>query len=165
MFHFKKLFYKKGVSLIEVLVATSIMLVFFIALVGVYNSYLRSARTNINTVKAVYLADEGIEAVKFLRDSSWSTNISPLSAATNYYFAISTTTITTTTTNTFVDNIFERKLNIATVNRDPSSGDIVTSGGTLDSDTRLVTVTVSWLSNGATSTKSVSTYITNLFAN
>jgi prepilin-type N-terminal cleavage/methylation domain-containing protein len=156
---------KKGLSLIEVLVATSIILIFFTALVSVYNSYLRSARTNINTIKAVYLADEGIEAVKFLRDSSWSTNIAPLTSGGTYYLTFATTTWNVSNSNLFIDGVFERKFSVTNVNRDPVTFDIVSSGGAIDYDTKLVNVSVSWAVNGATTTKTVSTYITNLFAN
>jgi len=163
MFSLKKISKRKGLSLVEVLVASSIMIIFFMALVGIYNTYLKISRTNIYSIKGGYLAEEGIEAVKSLRDLSWNNNIASLSVNSDLYLAFSGGRWVATTTNIYIDGMFERKINIYEVNRDPSSGDIVTSGGALDSGTRLITVTVSWPYKNSTSTRSISTYITNLY--
>jgi hypothetical protein len=163
MFSLKNFSNKKGLSLVEVLVASSIIIIFFIALVGIYNTYLKISRTNIYSIKAGYLAEEGIEAIKSLRDISWNNNIAPLSTNSDLYLTFSGGRWVSTTTNTYIDGGFERKINISEVNRDPSNGDIVSSGGTLDSGTRLVTVTVSWLYKNSTSTRVMATYITNLY--
>ncbi len=153
----------RGLTLVEVLVSTSIILVFFLALVTVYNTYLKLARANIDTVKAVFLAEEGIEVMKILRDSSWANKITPLVTGTNYYLVFNSGTWTTNTTNIFIDGTFERKINMHPVNRNTSTDEIVTSGGVDDPNTKLVTVTVSWSNRGATTSKAISTYITNLF--
>jgi hypothetical protein len=163
MVSLKKFFLKKGLSLVEVLVASSIIIVFFMALVGIYNIYLKISKTNIYSIKAGYLAEEGIEAIKSLRDISWNNNIAPLSVNTDLFLDFSGGRWVSTSTNTYIDGMFERKINISTVNRDPSTGDILTSGGSLDAGTRLVTVTVSWPYKNATSTRVVATYITNIF--
>jgi len=165
MFSRKNIFLSKGLSLVEVVIATSIILVFFMALVGVYNTYIQRVRANIDTVKAIYLTEEGIEAVKFLRDSGWTANITPLTIGSNYYLNFSGGMWKTTTSNIYTDGVFERKLVFQNASRDPVTSDIVTSGGTVDNNLRLVTVSVSWLNHGATTTKSISTYITNLFTN
>ncbi len=164
-----KIFNKKknrqqGLSLIEVVIATSIIVAAFLSLVSIYNTYLSRTKTNIQNLKAVYLAEEGVEAVKFLRDQSWTTNIVPLSTNTNYYFDFSGGDFKSTTTNQFIDGLYERKFVLQNVNRDIND-DIVTSGGTTDSGTRLLTVSISWAYKGATTTKSISTYITNIFGN
>ena len=163
MFSLKKNLLKKGLSLVEVLVASTLIIVFFMALVGIYNTYLKISKTNIYSIKAGYLAEEGIESIKSLRDISWNNNIAPLSTNSNLYLTFSGGRWVSTSTNTFIDGMFERKINITEVNRDPSNGDIVTSGGSLDSGTRLVTVTVSWPYKNATSTRVMATYITNLY--
>ncbi len=153
----------RGLTLVEVLVSTSIILVFFLALVTVYNTYLKLARANIDSVKAVFLAEEGIEAMKILRDSSWTNKIIPLVTGTNYYLVFNNGMWTTNTTNTYIDSTFERKINIHPVSRNSSTDEIVTSGGVNDPNTKLLTVTVSWNNRGATTSKAISTYITNLF--
>jgi hypothetical protein len=163
MFPLKKKLTNKGLSLIEVLVGSSIIIIFFMALVGIYNTYLKISRTNIYSIKAGYLAEEGIEAIKSLRDVSWNSNIAPLPTNTNIYLTFNSGRWATTTTNVYVDQIFERKIVINSVNRDLSTGDIVMSGGALDTGTKLITVTVAWPYKNSTSTRVMSTYVTNLY--
>ena len=60
------------------------------------------------------------------------------------------------------DGIFTRIVTFAAVSR--SGGAIVTNGtGSVDSGTRLVTVTVSWQEGGVTVTKTVSAYISDIY--
>ena len=136
----------KGLSLVEVVIASAIILAAVLVLLGVHSLYLKVALSNSNTVKAAYLAEEGIENVRFLRDSGWTTNISNL-----------------TSTTTLIDN-FYRTVTLSAVSRD-ASGDIVTSGGSIDANTKLVTSSVSWWAATATTTKSISTYLTDIYDN
>ncbi len=160
----KHLCLQKGITLVEVLVATAIILSFLIALISVHNTYLRSSFSNLDQIKATYLAEEGIEAIKGLRDTSWTTNIAPLVNDTSYYLVFAGSQWATSTVPTLIDSKYTRKVVLSAVNRDTSS-DITTSGGSLDSNTRKVNVTVSWSTGSATSTRSIDTYITNLFSN
>lgn len=155
---------KNGFTLVEVIVATSIILVFLSAMLGAYNLYLQMALTNTEKVKATFLLEEGIEAMKLIRDTSWTSGIANLGNNTPYSLAFSGTAWSATTTHSYVDGVFERYVTLAAVERNASS-EIVSSGGTVDADTRLITVTVSWNDRGATSTRSLSTYLTNIFNN
>ena len=150
-----------GLTLVEVLIATSIILVFLLALFGAHNLYLKAAFSNGEVIKAVVLAEESLEVIRFLRNSSWDANIAPLSLDTDYGLILNAGAWQVTTANILIDNIFEREVRLSAVYRD-ASGDIVSSGGTLDPDTLLVVSTVSWPSGAATTTKSISTYLTNL---
>ena len=132
--------------MVEGVIAAAIILGAVLALLGVHNLYLKTALSNGEALKAVYLAEEGIENIRFLRDVSWSTNISGL-----------------TSLSTTIDN-FYRTVTLSEVNRDANS-DIVSSGGTVDINTKLVVSSVSWWNGVSTTTKSISTYITNLYAN
>ncbi|MEX2013414.1 MAG: prepilin-type N-terminal cleavage/methylation domain-containing protein [Parcubacteria group bacterium] len=151
-----------GLTLVEVMIATSIILVFLLALFGIHNMYLKTAFSGAKAVKAAYLAEESLEVMRFMRDSSWDENILPLALETNYGLVFNAGVWQTTTTDIWMDNLFERTVLLSAVYRD-ISGDVVSSGGTLDPDTRMVTVTVSWENGTGTTTKSISTYITNLF--
>ena len=154
----------RGLTLVEVLIATSIILVFMVALFGVHNLYLKTAFSNRSIVKAAQLAEEGLEAVRFLRDSSWDTNIASLSLDTDYYPAFTGGGWQITSAKTLLDGVYERKVRFSAVYRD-ASADIVVSGGTLDPNTLAVVSAVSWLNGAATTTKSISTYITDIFDN
>ena len=156
--------FSTGLTLVEVLVATSIVLIFIVVLFGVYNTYLRIVSSNTQSVKATYLAEEGLEVIRFLRDSSWDDNILPLSSETDYKLIFESGTWQFSATSIYIDAIFDRSVIFHDVYRD-TNGDIVSSGGNLDENTKLVTINVSWWRNAATSTKSLSTYIMNLFDN
>jgi len=113
-------------------------------------------------VQASLLLEEGLETARFLRDASWA-NVSVPATGTTYYLTWSGTNwATSTTANVYVDGRFERTLRLDDVYRD-GSDDIVPSGGTLDVGTRKATVTVSWWDRTATSTRTISTYLTNIF--
>ena len=153
-----------GLTLVEVLIATSIILVFLLAFSSVHNLYLKTAFSNGEIIKATELAEESLEVVRFLRDSSSNTNIAPLSLGTGYYLVFEGGEWQVTTTEALVDSLFERVVTLSAVYRD-ASADIVSGGGTLDPGTLMVVSSVSWSRGGATTTKSISTYITNIFAN
>ncbi len=156
-------YFKKGLSLVEIVVASAIILVAVVALLNVHNLYLKIAFSNANAVKAAYLAEEGVEAVRWLREVSWADNIATLSVGTNYGLARVNGNWQVSVSNKYVEN-FERTISLSVAYRD-ANGDIVTSGGTLDPKTMLVVSSVSWPNGGATTTKSVSTYLTDLYEN
>jgi len=153
-----------GLTLVEVLIATSIILVFLLAFLGVYNLYLKTAFSNGEVIKAAALAEESLEIIRFLRDSSWNTNIVPLSLDTDYYLVFEGGEWQVIATNIWVDDAFERNVRLSAVYRD-ASGDIVSSGGVLDPGTLLVVSSVSWPSSAGTTTKSISTYLADIFDN
>ncbi len=64
--------------------------------------------------------------------------------------------------NIFIDGIFERKFVLEDVNRD-SDGRIVESpSGTLDAGTKKLTAYVSWQKSSATTTRSITTYLSDI---
>ncbi len=150
--------------MVEVVIASAIILVAVVALLGVHSLYLKSALSNSNTVKGAYLAEEGIEAVRYLRDDSWSAKIATLTNGTAYGLALTGSGWVASTTATQIGEI-ARTFTLSSVSRDATSRDIVSSGGVVDPNTRLLTVRVSWESNGTTTTKSLSTYLTNIWQN
>lgn len=151
----------KGFGLIEIIIGSAILTVSLVATSTYFQKTLQLNQDSGKTVQASFLLEEGIEAVKFFRDSSW-TNISGLTAGTYYFLQFDGTKWATTSSNIFVDNAFERKFVLNNVSRD-ANDDIVASGGTNDPETKKVTVSVSWLGRNGTTTKTISTYITNIF--
>jgi len=78
------------------------------------------------------------------------------------YFNTASSTWKSTDTATST-GIFIRKYCLSDVKRLSSTGDISTStSAVLDSSTKKVTVSVSWKGKNGTTTKSLSTYITNV---
>jgi len=161
----KKINYKKGSGLAEILVAVFIFSIILGSLITASNKYLSGAGENLRSTQGVYIAQEGIEAVKIIRDTNWDI-IDTLSDDMDYYlyFDISSSTNNTweaTSTFSSIDSIFTRTFKLNSVYRD-SDGRIVSSGGTQDLNTKKVTVSVSWKLKTSTTTKSLSTYITNI---
>ena len=159
----KQKYQKNGFALVEALVSAGILSTVLAGAIGALLISTQSATTNGARVEAAYLADEGIEAVRILRDNGWGANIDGHAPSEEFYLEWDGTTWVATTTNSLIDNIFERSIEFADVYRDGSEQ--IAESGSLDSDTKLITVSVSWLSGDATSSRTLSAYITNLFDN
>ncbi|TSC60881.1 MAG: Uncharacterized protein G01um1014107_214 [Parcubacteria group bacterium Gr01-1014_107] len=150
----------RGLSMVELVVASAILSLFLVALSLSYVAFLRLASVNLNSVKATFLAEEGIEAVRFLKDADWQ-NIASLNTGLNYHLNFTGLSWQIVSNETLIDG-FSRSLIFENVFRD-SNGKIVESGGTLDQGSRKLSVSVSWLSGGATTTtRSISTYIADI---
>ncbi len=158
---------KKGMGLVEVLVGVFVFSVILGALIYASNLYLSGAGDSLQSAQAAYFGEEGVEAMRTIRDAAW-TNVTALSTSTTYYLVFDYSSSTNyawkaTTTATTTDSM-TRKINLATVMRD-SNGRIVSSGGTVDANTRKVTVSVSWPYKATTTVKTIATYLTNIIGN
>lgn len=152
-----------GMSLVEVVVGVSIItLVLALSIAGTSHFFSVGKKT-VDRVAATYLAQEGVEAVRFMRDANWA-QITALPVNTPQYIAVGTSTITSTTTPEII-NGFARTLFIRDVYRATSGDDIVAStsavGKALDPGTKLVEVTVS-ATNGSGVSVMLGAYLTNL---
>lgn len=156
--------YNRGMSLVEIVVAATIITTFLGALVGVYTLHMKAIFGSAKQVKAVFLAEETMEALKYLRNVSWSQNIYNLSTNTDYFLVWQNNRWEITTTNTFIDSLFERKFVLEDGRRD-AQNNIIESGGTADINIKKITVSVSWLEGQATTTKVLKTYMANIFDN
>lgn len=160
--------YTRGFSLAEAMVAIAVITSVFLALIIAYNKFVTAAIDTQPVVKVSYLLEEGVEAVKSLRDISWNTKIAALSTTTTYYLTFSTSTAvwsaTTSLVSGYVDATYLRSFTLTDVNRDATTKDI-SAVGVYDPGTKKLTVNVSWWSHAATTTRTLTTYITNLFSN
>ncbi|MEN9647512.1 MAG: hypothetical protein RLY57_316 [Candidatus Parcubacteria bacterium] len=156
---------KKGFGLVEVVIAAGIISAVIGALIATTNTFFKSSRSTTSDVKAGYLLEEGVEALKVMRDGGYTANISSLSNNTSYYFSWNGTTWTANTSTTSIDSVFYRTVKLGAAYRDGNSD--LANSGTLDANTRKATVTVTWFDPGkkATSTKTLVTYISNIFGN
>lgn len=157
----------KGFGLLEIVIASAIVSVsiFSLSAVSVLGSRLQSA--SLEKIRANFLAEEGLEAMRFLRDKGWDANISSLSAGVNYYLNFSTSTSwwsVSSAAQPYIDSLFDRKITVESVSRD-SGDNIVLSGGTVDPDTKKINVSVSWQERNATNTVMLSTYLSDVFDN
>lgn len=154
---------KEGFSLMEIVVAVGIAALVIFSLGKVNETALRLSSESADRIEASLLLNEGVEAMKFLRNKSWSQNIAPLSTSATYYLTFATTTYAATTTApALIDGAFSREVTISAVTRDAQ--DTIASGGVNDSSTRKVTVTVSWQNHDSYSEK-IDMYLSDIYQN
>lgn len=150
--------------MVEVIVGTSLILIAVLSVVSAFNFFLHLGFGNIRTLQAAYLLEEGIEATLLIRDDSWA-NISSMTVSTPYFLSWSGSFWQATPTEVVIDQTFERTVTIENVYRDADNN--IASSGTLDNDTKKITVTVYWggtptPSDGGKS-RSFYTYLTNSY--
>lgn len=156
---------RRGFGLVEVVIGSAVLSVALLGISGFFQTVLRASRVTESAVQGDYLLEEGMEAVKIFRDRSYTSNIKNMSTTTTYYFSWSGTNWATTTTQTIIDSKYERKLTFEDVRRDSITKDI-SDTGVYDPDVKLVTVSVAWWTPVVgTTTRSIQTYIVNLFNN
>jgi len=154
---------QKGFGLVEIVISAAILSVSLLSISGFFQSINRASIETKAAVQGDYLLEEGVEAIKLLRDDDYTDNILKISTSTPHYFLWNGTKWATTTTNTLVDGRYERKFTLADVKRDANSD--IASMGTYDPDIKLATVSVSWNTPTGTTTRSIQTYVTNIFNN
>lgn len=157
---------KKGFSLVEVLVGSSIICLSLVLIINLQGGISKIGLSSTGWVQAGMLAEEGVAAVQNIRNSSWQ-NINNLSNGVDYALVWNDTegAWNSTTTLSTIDNKFIRTFSLSEVRRDSVSFDIINSGGLVDLGTRKFTVNVSWNSGFGTSTKTMTSYIYNIYNN
>jgi len=151
---------------VEVLIGAAIIAVAFVAIMNAYGFFITMETRTANLAKASFMTEEGLEVVRFNRDSSWNTNILTKSTSTTYYLSFATTSrVWSFVTSPVIDDGFTRTVNFYDVKRDGSTGDIIAAGGAVDSNIKKIKVMVSWSEQGVTTSKSISTYLSNIYDN
>ena len=160
----------RGFGLLEILVSSAIISASLVALVAVIQLSFNATEEALLKTQAEFLAEEGLEAVRILRDESWSTRIAPLANGTLYYpvFASSTSTWSLSGSDPgFLHNRFTRTIHFAAVCRKNADDDIIACSSAdphyTDAGTKEVTSRLTW----GNSEKEVvfRGYITDLFSN
>ena len=154
---------RQGFSLVELVVGLAILSLVFMGLVSSYNAYIARVSGGAKAIRAAYLLEEGLEATRIIRDGGFQTNIASLTLGSDYYLSFSGSAWSVNqSTPEYIDGVL-RKVVFDAVYRDGNSD--ITPSGTLDTGTKKVTVTVSYPSGTGTTTKSLATYLTDLFGN
>lgn len=166
---FSKKVKTNGFSLVEVLVGASVILVAIFTLMNSYAVFIKASAGSSKTVEATYLLEEGIEAMRFIRDTGWANLVAVGTSSSKYLVFVASSTQPyyvwqTTSTKSLIDGVFLRTIKIDDVKRDLSTQNI-SSTGAYDANTKMVTVTVAWPYKNATTTKTISTYLTNIYGN
>lgn len=157
---------QKGFSIIEIVVGSAIITVAGLAIILGTLSYIEISSKNSNNVQTALLFEETGEALQFLRDSGWTSNIGNKSLNIDYYLAWNSGAYSLSTTPNLYQNTYTRTVRFQSVRRNSSNDSISTSpSDTIDPDTRLVEINVAWPYKGATTTVSTEMLIHNVYDN
>lgn len=149
---------KPAFSLIEIVVVLFLVVVIVPAINNVLSQSVRAMGTAQREVEALYLAQEGMEVVRAIRDSNWD---SFASMSGQKYLNTVANPPMLSDSSTLIDNKYERVVSIAQLYRDNSDELTTDSVGNEEADARQVTVTVRWTEFGRTNSIELVTYLTN----
>ena len=159
---------KQGMSVIEILIAITIISTALVSILSLATFSLRVAIFNKETALAKNLAEETLEQVRNFRDGITWNNDDPenkydglgvVATGIAYYPKKSTDTPPKWQLIQGEETVggFTRKVVFENVSRDTTNYNIVENGGENDPDTKKVTVTVSWGNKKV----EIITYLTN----
>lgn len=160
----------RGVLLVEVLVAASIITISVLAATAVAQKSISMTQRTLHTAQAAFLIEEGAELTRVVRDQGWA-NFSSITKGNLYHpvdtgggqwrFAGDAETI----------DRFTRSVAFYSACRNNSTGDLIDAGkvtscsvGVEDLRTLLVDVAVSWSEAGENVTKNIMFYIADIFS-
>jgi|GEM_PF-1188762 len=151
----KRLKIKQAFSLIEILLAIFIFTLFSTAIVYVsLDTASRATQVELKNEALLY-AEEGLEAARNIRDRNFLDLVSG-----SYGLSFSADTWALVAAPETIDDYYQRTMLIEDVYRD-GNGDIAETG-TLDAETKKITVTVTWNWKGLLpKSTSLSSYLTN----
>ncbi|MEI7777604.1 MAG: hypothetical protein WCI52_03280 [bacterium] len=160
--------FTKGFTILEVIIGASIMLLITTGILSSYVLYLQASGSNMESIQSAFILEEGVEGMRSIRDAGWTANIVPLTTGETYYLSwnsglsIWQTTTTATSTDGFV-----RKIILYPAYRDSNSNLVSSStpGAIVDVGTRQMNISTTWSYNGSLNTKTIVTYISNIFNN
>jgi len=163
---------RKGFGLVEILIAAAIVGVALTSLAGVVASAFRVTDTDVSRVQASFLAAEGLEVARILRDAGWQENIAPRERGTPYYPVFNAVAGAWTLAEESpgaVDGVFTPTVVFDDVYRRTADDDIVLAGDPapkeIDTGTIEVTSSVLWSGRAGMEETKVRTYLADIFGN
>lgn len=133
----------KGISIVEIIVASAIIAVSVVGIVAAIQVYLKVVYQNTRETQAVLLLDETAEALQYMRDDSFSTHFDSITFGDTYTIFWNGTGYELSTSTVMLPYDMTRTVVFDEVERDGSDV-IVSSGGTVDVDTIKAAVTIEW---------------------
>lgn len=149
-----------GFGLLEIVISIGILATTLFAFSGAVRVAYRAAADASDRVRANFLMEEGFEAAKTIRDTSWLT-IKNLAVNQTYYLVFLGGQWSVTTTANTADTIFTRSFVVRSILRDASYN--IAASGANDPDARKIEMTVSWNERGRALTVSGASYLENIF--
>lgn len=142
-----------GIIAVEAVIGVSLAGLILVYSVYAINTYVNSGRDIAEKTQALYLAEDGLELIRYVRDNAW-TNISSIPLNQTRYLETTNTGVSVSVTPEIVDG-YTRSFTLDNVYRESGTYDIMastTAGSVADTDSKYVTMTVRW----GTPVKSVS---------
>lgn len=134
--------FKRGMSIVEIIVAAAIIAVSVIGIVGAIQVYLKVVYQNTRETQAVLLLDETAEALQYMRDDGFGTHIESKTLGNTYTiywdgsgYELSTSTIT-------LPYGMTRSVVFSSIKRD--GNDQIDTTGSVDENTLKATITIAW---------------------
>jgi len=155
-----KRYFNRGISLVEVVLATAIFLALVLGILGTYSYFIRTAFSNTATLQANLLLEEGAETLRFLRDASWTDNITPLTVGNTYSFSKTGLNWSIVSSPEYIGG-FLRTFSVFPVYRDEN--DDIAETGSIDSNIVKLVISVAWSERSATTTREMTMYLSNIF--
>ncbi len=153
---------KQGFTIVEILVVITVFVTAFVSILGFFVLDIGLSDKNKMRLKAISLSEEGIEAVRFVRDNNlWVSTLAVFNLGTDYHPIISSSSWNIVSGSENI-NGFTRTIIFNAVSRDASDNiENIYNPSNNDPNTRKITVTVSWVGRGGPASESLSTYLTN----
>lgn len=158
--------YTRGISFVEIIIAAAVILILTGTVIGTYITTMTHYRNTTDTIQATYLLEEGVEAVKTMRDRSYTNEIKPLATGGQKHYLVFDPSVPewqSTSTPQYVAGTFKRWFTLEKVTR--NSDDRISASGSNDAGTRKLTVHLAWPTGNSTTTRSVTTYLSNIHDN
>ena len=153
----------KGISVVEILVAITILAVVSVAFISLVSTSFKIIYLTRQNIEADSIARETVEAVRGFRDQTdWGVNgLGIISFGSDYHPEIISGPPSqwSLALGEEIINEFTRKIVFERVYRDVN--DNISSSGTEDTDTKKITVTVSWQRGSQNYQTEIITYFTN----
>jgi len=129
---------RNGGSLVEFIVALGIFIIVGTGIILLVLGALQGNTNNTKRIEALFIVEEGVDAVKSVRDHNWGDLVNGEHGltVTNGYWEFSGTSEAV--------GSYTRIITISDVERD-LAGDIIDVGGVVDPRTKKATVLVTWL--------------------
>lgn len=133
---------KRGISIVEIIVASAIIAISVVGIVGAIQVYLKVVHQNTRETQAVLLLDETAEALQYMRDDSFSTHFDSITFGNTYtiFWTASGYELSTSTISLPYD--MRRTVVFSEIERD--ANDQITNSGTVDDGTIKAAITISW---------------------
>lgn len=149
----------QGFGLIEIIIVTAIITIAIFGFLQAGITSVKLLRNERENLEAHLLAKEAMEAVRSVRDESWTANVAPLANGVIYYPVVENGKWKLTTVSPgLVNGQYDRFVIFDQVFRDGQ--DRISVSGTIDTNTRKVTARATTISK----TIELVTYITNFQA-